>query len=225
LTKFVGASAGYVGYGEGGTLTEPIKNKPYNVILLDEVDLAHKLVLNVLYQLMEEGRVVDGKGNEIDFTNTVLIMTSNLGQEILLKEYLDEKDKTLLEKMVVDKFGPAFFNRIDKIIHFSPLKKEVLIEILNYQLYLLNERLRDKNITFVLSERAKEEVIYKNHSPFYGARPLKRYVQAVFVSAITRLLLMTNKREEDRVIIECCLRDEEMNGSEIGDFVYKWVVK
>ncbi|KCZ79865.1 hypothetical protein H312_02736 [Anncaliia algerae PRA339] len=225
LTKFVGASAGYVGYGEGGTLTEPIKNKPYNVILLDEVDLAHKLVLNVLYQLMEEGRVVDGKGNEIDFTNTVLIMTSNLGQEILLKEYLDEKDKTLLEKMVVDKFGPAFFNRIDKIIHFSPLRKEVLVEILNYQLYLLNERLRDKNITFVLSERAKEEVIYKNHSPFYGARPLKRYVQAVFVSAITRLLLMTNKREEDRVIIECCLRDEEMNGSEIGDFVYKWVVK
>lgn len=225
LTKFIGASAGYIGYGEGGTLTEPIKNKPYNVILLDEVDLAYQKVLNVLYQLMEEGRVVDGKGNEIDFTNTVLIMTSNLGQELLLKEILEESDKAILEKKVVERFGPAFFNRIDKIIHFSPLKNESLVKILNYQLYTLNERLKDKNLFFVLSDKAKEKVIQKNYSPFYGARPLKRYVQAVFVSAITKLLLMTSKREEDRVVIECYDRIEEVDGADIGDFTYRWVVK
>lgn len=222
ITKFIGAPAGYIGYNEGGALTEPVKNKPYNVVLLDEVDLAHTKVLNVLYQLMDEGRVVDGKGAVIDFTNTVVIMTSNLGQDILMKGDLSDDDKHTLERMVTDRFGPAFFNRIDSVVYFRPLQPESLRSIMEYQVSLLNKSLAEKNVFFKVSEAAAQHVIEKSYSPFYGARPLKRYVQKVFVGALTRMLLMMGKSDEDKVLVDCYHESEGVEGVRMGDYVYRW---
>ncbi|KAG5859049.1 Cdc48-like protein [Encephalitozoon hellem] len=219
ITKLIGASAGYVGYNEGGALTEPIKNKPYSVILLDEVDLAHQTVLNVLYQLLDEGRVTDGKGTVVDFRNCVLIMTSNLGQEIMLRSCeLGEDDKKEIERLVLNRFGPPLVNRIDNVIYFNKLDRESMYKILEYQMSQLKKKLEDKNISFEISNRVKDDVIEKVHSSTYGARLLKRFIQSNFVHALTKILLM--KTNEDPVRVMCTHPSEEAQGICISDYVY-----
>ncbi|WEL39913.1 AAA domain-containing protein [Encephalitozoon hellem] len=219
ITKLIGASAGYVGYNEGGALTEPIKNKPYSVILLDEVDLAHQTVLNVLYQLLDEGRVTDGKGTVVDFRNCVLIMTSNLGQEIMLRSSeLGEDDKKEIERLVLNRFGPPLVNRIDNVIYFNKLDRESMYKILEYQMSQLKKKLEDKNISFEISNRVKDDVIEKVHSSTYGARLLKRFIQSNFVHALTKILLM--KTNEDPVRVMCTHPSEEAQGICISDYIY-----
>ncbi|AFM99404.1 chaperone protease ATP binding subunit [Encephalitozoon hellem ATCC 50504] len=219
ITKLIGASAGYVGYNEGGALTEPIKNKPYSVILLDEVDLAHQTVLNVLYQLLDEGRVTDGKGTVVDFRNCVLIMTSNLGQEIILRSSeLGEDDKKEIERLVLNRFGPPLVNRIDNVIYFNKLDRESMYKILEYQMSQLKKKLEDKNISFEISNRVKDDVIEKVHSSTYGARLLKRFIQSNFVHALTKILLM--KTNEDPVRVMCTHPSEEAQGICISDYIY-----
>lgn len=220
VTKLIGAPAGYIGYNEGGSLTEPIKNRPYNVILLDEIDLASPKIWNILYQLLDEGRVVDGKNNIIDFSNTVLIMTSNVGQEILMKSTFSEEDAAYLNNLVNSKFGFAFCNRIDEIIFFRGLGADSLRCILDLQLEEINNNLRDRNIQFRVSPAARNLCLEKAYSSIYGARPLKRYVQKVFAGGITEILLEKPKSDSMKMIISCYSNYEGVSGKVIGDFVY-----
>lgn len=221
ITKLIGASAGYVGYNEGGALTEPIRRKPYNVVLLDEVDLAHQSVLNVLYQLLDEGRVTDGKGVAVDFRNCVIIMTSNLGQEVIMNsENIGDKEKEELEKKVLERFGPPFVNRIDNVIYFNQLDLESLRKILDYQINELNKRLEGKNMKLMISESVADDMIVKAHSSVYGARLLKRLVQTHFVQAMTEIIL---KREsENFLLVKCFTTYENQEGTKIGDYVYNF---
>ncbi|ADM12630.1 ATP-dependent chaperone ClpB [Encephalitozoon intestinalis ATCC 50506] len=219
ITKLIGASAGYVGYNEGGALTEPIKNKPYNVILLDEVDLAHQTVLNVLYQLLDEGRVTDGKGTVVDFRNCVLIMTSNLGQEIMMRSpELRDEDRKEIERLVLNRFGPPLVNRIDNVIYFNNLDRESMYKILEYQMGQLRKKLDEKGISFEISDRVKDDVIEKAYSSTYGARLLKRFIQSNFVHALTKILLM--RETEDPIRVRCSHVSEEGEGVRISDYVY-----
>jgi ATP-dependent Clp protease ATP-binding subunit ClpB len=219
-TKLTGAPAGYIGYNEGGRLTEPVKNKPFNLVLFDEVDLAQSSVINVLYQLIDEGKVTDGKGAEVDFTNCVIIMTSNLGQNIILNAngFMSDVDKNNVERMCLDKFGPALFNRIDKVVYFNPLTAETLYSILEYNLRDLNKRLGEHGLVLCLSDEVKDDVLKSSYSPIYGARPLKRYIQHNFVNALTRILLM---KESEKGVIECYCESEGVEGTKIGKYIYK----
>lgn len=242
ITKLIGVSAGYIGYAEGGTLTEPVKEKPYNVVLFDEIDLAHSKVINVLYQLLEEGRVTDGKRNIIDFTNTVIIMTSNIGSEEIMahsrNEYmkniskeengsnyeqendLPSSEKEKIENKLYSRFGTALINRIDSICYFNPLSKTNLYSILNYQLKELNQQLADRKIQLYLSDLVKENEIRLNYKPELGARPIKRALESKFISAITQIIL-TGRQEN--IIVQAYLPEEEAAsyGLYINDYVYK----
>lgn len=219
VTKLIGASAGYVGYNEGGTLTEPIRRKPYNVILLDELDLAHQSVLNVLYQLLDEGRITDGKGVVVDFRNCVIIMTSNLGQNVIMdSDEIGIKEKEELEKIVLQRFGPPFVNRIDNVIYFNKLNIGTLGKILDYQISELNKLLEEKNIKFAISSSVADEIIAKAHSSVYGARLVKRLVQTNFVTALTRICL--RKNNDDEMFVRCYGVYENQNGDRIGDYVF-----
>ncbi|WUR02208.1 chaperone protein CLPB [Vairimorpha necatrix] len=221
VTKLIGASAGYVGYNEGGTLTEPIRRKPYNVILLDEVDLAHQSVLNVLYQLLDEGRITDGKGVVVDYRNCVIIMTSNLGQHVIMNSpSIGEKERSELEGIVLQRFGPPFVNRIDNVIYFNQLDFNCLSKILEYQINELNLRLEEKNMKFVISQAVAEEIVVKAHSSVYGARLMKRLVQTHFISALTQILL---KRTDNSILfVKCYGTYENQVGEQIGEYVYQY---
>jgi ATP-dependent Clp protease ATP-binding subunit ClpB len=219
LTKLIGASAGYVGYNEGGTLTEPVKNKPYNVVLLDEVDLAHQTVLNILYQLLDEGRVTDGKRSVVDFRNCVVIMTSNIGQHVILNSaHVGPAEKQEIERIVLNRFGPPLVNRIDRLIFFNQLGRDSLLQILHHHLGLLNKKLAEKGMVFEVSSEAKEDVIDKVSSSQYGARILKRFIQDNFGHALTKILLM--RTDENPMTVHCMLPSETMDGMRIGDYVY-----
>ncbi|KAH9410673.1 AAA domain-containing protein [Ordospora pajunii] len=224
ITKLIGASAGYVGYNEGGALTEPIKSRPYSVILLDEVDLAHQTVLNVLYQLLDEGRVTDGKGSTVDFRNCVLIMTSNLGQEVIMRsDVMTDEDKSEMERIVLHRFGPPLVNRIDDVIYFNKLGKDSMYMILEYQISQLNKRLGEKGMVLSISDAVKDDVVEKAHSSMYGARLLKRFIQSNFVHALTKIMLM--RVNEDLISVECTHPSEMAEGMRIADYVYKVIPK
>ncbi|KAM0671792.1 ATP binding subunit of chaperone protease [Ordospora colligata] len=222
ITKLIGASAGYVGYNEGGALTEPVKSKPYSVILLDEVDLAHQTVLNVLYQLLDEGRATDGKGVTVDFRNCVLIMTSNLGQEVIMRSnVMTTEDRKEMERLVLHRFGPPLVNRIDDVIYFNKLGKDSMYMILEYQLDQLNKRLEEKGMALRISDAVRDDVVEKAHSSVYGARLLKRFIQSNFVHALTKIMLM--RSSEDLIYVECTHPSEMAEGIQIAEYVYKVV--
>ncbi|TBU12056.1 ATP binding subunit of chaperone protease [Hamiltosporidium tvaerminnensis] len=219
VSKLVGVSAGYVGYGEGGVLTEAVRNKPYNVVLLDEVDLAHSRALNLLYQILDEGRVMDGKGVVVDFTNTVIIMTSNIGQNEILSSKNVEEVKGIVENKIVEKFGMALFNRMDGVVYFNVLTIEVMSKIFDYNLNQMNKRLKEKKLMLKVSDRVKDDVLARCFNQFYGARPLKRYMQKNFMDGVTRLIL-SHGSEIEKGIISCYCDDEGIIGEIVGDYVY-----
>jgi ATP-dependent Clp protease ATP-binding subunit ClpB len=217
VTKLIGASAGYIGYEEGGRLTEAVKNKPYNLVLFDEMDLAHPSVFNILYQLLDEGRVVDGKGCEIDFSNCVIIMTSNIGYKSITDQNTQECQKNA-EKLAVQKFGPALFNRIDAVVHFNPLGFEVLNDILTYQIKKINERFLDLNINIVVKDSARVKILQECTSSEFGARPLKKYLQRTLVNSISKFLLKKGENKK-RGVIEI---NADGNGTKIGDYCFEY---
>ncbi|EJW04840.1 hypothetical protein EDEG_00977 [Edhazardia aedis USNM 41457] len=226
VTKLIGVSAGYVGYDEGGRLTEPVKNKPYNLVIFDEIDLAHPSVFNILYQLLDEGRVVDGKGAEINFTNCVVIMTSNLGYKQSQSMYNETKIdahnylvklKKSAENEALNKFGPALINRIDAIVHFNPLSIESTNYILDTQIIKINERLAENNITIQISDSARAEILRNCVSEQFGARPLKKYLQRNIVNALAKLILMN----KDHKIPEIVLVNLDNKGVLIGDYFFQ----
>jgi len=179
VARMIGAPPGYVGYEEGGYLTESVRTHPYSVILLDEIEKAHPDVFNVLLQILDDGRMTDGKGRTVDFTNTVLIMTSNIGSQIIRELAGTEKDKMVggVMEMLRATFRPEFLNRIDETIIFNSLGKEEIKKIVDIQIDLLSERLQDRKITLHLTDGVREFLAETGFDPVYGARPLKRAIQ------------------------------------------------
>ena len=175
-SRLIGAPPGYVGYDEGGQLTEAVRRKPYSIVLLDEIEKAHPDVFNILLQILDDGRITDSKGVTVDFKNTIIIMTSNLGSEYAFEEDMEKKTKEY-EQIVKATFKPEFVNRIDDIVIFNPLTNEVLGGIVDKFIGLLAKRLEERNIRLVLTDRAKQEIISEGSDINYGARPLKRFIQ------------------------------------------------
>ena len=175
VARLIGAPPGYVGYDEGGQLTEAVRRNPYSIVLFDEIEKAHHDVFNVLLQILEDGRITDGQGRTVDFKNTIIIMTSNLGSEYIL----DNKDNAneLVMQELRSTFKPEFINRIDEIIIFNSLTKDVVYDILNKIIKDIEYRLRDKNIKINVTDKAKEFIVNASYDEKYGARPIKRYVQ------------------------------------------------
>ena len=182
VSRLIGAPPGYVGYEEGGQLTEAVRRKPYSVILFDEIEKAHPDVFNVLLQVLDDGRITDSQGRTIDFKNTIIILTSNLGSEYILegindKGELTEEAKEKVEKLLKQSFRPEFLNRLDEIVFYKPLTQNETAKILDLLIADLNKRLETQEITIELTDNAKEYLIKNGYDPVYGARPLKRFVQ------------------------------------------------
>lgn len=196
LTKLLGAPAGYVGCEQGGALTEPVKEMPYNVVLLDEFDHAHPSVLNMLYQLLDEGRVVDGRGTSVSFRNTVIFMTSNMGQEYITAENIDRR---AIESALLRRFGHAFVNRVDNVVIFGHLGRPALVRILERELAVLNRKLAEKKASFEISPRIVERAMDMARSTGYGARIVKRFVRDNFNTAIAKILLARPPGEATRI--------------------------
>lgn len=211
----IGAPPGYVGYSEGGQLTEAVKRRPFNVILFDEAEKAHSKVLNVFLQLLDEGRLTDGQGNLINFKNTVIILTSNLGSEILAQYEgkLEAKDNAIRD-MVMEKvkkfFKPEFLNRLDEICIFTSLGKEHLKSILDMKVKLVNDRLKEQSIEITLTDDAKKFIVESTYSVEYGARNLNRYVERVIVTEISKLIIKGDLKERANVQISLRPNKEEL---------------
>lgn len=207
VSRLIGAPPGYVGYEEGGQLTEAVRRKPYSVILLDEIEKAHKDVFNVLLQILDDGRVTDSQGRTIDFKNTIIIMTSNIGSEYLL-EGIDAEGNILVEteeavmNSLKNYFRPEFLNRIDEIVLYKPLTKRSIGRIVDLMMAELQKRLDDKRIVVKLSEDAKEAVIDQGYDPSYGARPLKRFLQKNIETMIGKEIIRGNLDEDQVVIVD-----------------------
>ncbi|GAX89352.1 ATP-dependent Clp protease ATP-binding subunit [Effusibacillus lacus] len=211
-SRLVGAPPGYVGYEEGGQLTEAVRRKPYSVVLLDEIEKAHPEVFNVLLQLLDDGRLTDSKGRTVDFRNTIVIMTSNVGAQTIKKggalgftankeaDYVDMKDRVMDE--LKKQFRPEFLNRIDEIIVFHPLSEEHIKEIVDLMAEDLRKRLRDQNIDFILSDDAKAFLAKEGFDPTYGARPLKRAITRHIEDRLSEALLTGTIQRGDRVRID-----------------------
>lgn len=207
VSRLIGAPPGYVGYDEGGQLTEAVRRKPYSVVLFDEVEKAHPDVFNVLLQVLDDGRITDSHGKTVDFKNTIIIMTSNIGADVLLEGIDDNGDfKDGVEETVTGMlhkfFRPEFLNRIDETILFKPLGKNEIAGILDLIVADLNRRLEDREYKVMLTEAAKDKVINEGYNPNYGARPLKRYVQKTVETLAAKLILSGGVREGDTITID-----------------------
>jgi ATP-dependent Clp protease ATP-binding subunit ClpB len=202
VARLIGAPPGYVGYEEGGQLTEVIRRRPYSVILLDEIEKAHPDVFNVLLQILDDGRLTDGQGRTVDFKNTVVIMTSNLGGEVF-SQGGDEKQKTeKVLRVLRQQFRPEFLNRVDDIVVFHALTKEHIRKIVDVQLKRLSKRLEEKHITVELTEAARDLLAEQGYDPTYGARPLKRVIQRKVLDPLAIEILSGNISDGSIVTID-----------------------
>ena len=207
VSRLVGAPPGYVGYDEGGQLTEAVRRKPYSVILLDEIEKAHPDVFNILLQVLDDGRLTDNKGRTVDFKNTILIMTSNLGASYLLDGIDENGDiKPGVESDVMaelrSNFRPEFLNRLDEIILFKPLSKNNIGGIIHLLMNELNERLADRELRVELTDEAEQFIVDHGYDPVFGARPLKRYLQKTVETLAAKLILSDEVRTGDTILIE-----------------------
>ena len=207
VSRLIGAPPGYVGYEEGGQLTEAVRRKPYSVVLFDEIEKAHPDVFNVLLQVLDDGRITDSQGRTVDFKNTILIMTSNIGSPYLL-EGIDEAGniKPEAEEMVMNDlrghFRPEFLNRLDEIILFKPLTKDNIGKIVDIMVRELDHRLKDQELSLELTDAAKAQVIDEGYDPVYGARPLKRYLQKYVETLAARRILSGDLHEGDTIVLD-----------------------
>ncbi|MDQ3501455.1 MAG: AAA family ATPase, partial [Actinomycetota bacterium] len=214
VSRLIGAPPGYVGYDEGGQLTEAVRRRPYSVILLDEVEKAHQDVFNVLLQLLDDGRLTDGQGRTVDFTNSVLIMTSNLGSEFISEDLSPEVVEERVMKAVRSHFRPEFLNRVDDLIVFRRLTRDELREIVDLQLDRLVERLRERHIGIEVSDAAKDHLAAEGFDPVYGARPLKRVIQKQVIDPLAMKLLAGEYGDGDTVAVD--VRAGELSFSPSG---------
>jgi ATP-dependent Clp protease ATP-binding subunit ClpB len=205
VARLVGAPPGYVGYEEGGYLTEAVRRKPYSVILLDEVEKAHPDVFNILLQVLDDGRLTDGQGRTVDFKNTVVIMTSNLGSDIIQDKHQEsqyDEMKSMVMDVVGQHFRPEFINRVDDIVVFHPLGKEQIKSIAKIQLASLRARLADKGYKLELSAAAMDKLADAGFDPVFGARPLKRAIQTQIENPLAQQLLSGTILPESTIRID-----------------------
>ncbi|PKM61004.1 MAG: ATP-dependent chaperone ClpB [Firmicutes bacterium HGW-Firmicutes-4] len=207
VSRLIGAPPGYVGYEEGGQLTEAVRRKPYSVILLDEIEKAHKDVFNILLQILDDGRITDSQGRTVDFKNTIIIMTSNIGSEYLLEGInadgeISEKTETAVMDLLKSYFRPEFLNRIDEVVLYKPLNKEAIGQIVTLLLKDLQKRLEERRITVTLTQQAIDAVIEMGFDPAYGARPLKRYLQKHIETMVGKEIIKGNIHEGQAIIID-----------------------
>ena len=207
VSRLIGAPPGYVGYDEGGQLTEAVRRKPYSVVLFDEIEKAHPDVFNVLLQVLDDGRITDSQGRTVDFKNTILIMTSNIGSTYLLDGIdengeIKEERETLVMNDLRAHFRPEFLNRLDEIIMFKPLTKKDIYEIVELLIQDLNKRLQDSQVKIELTEAAKQFVVDGGYEPMYGARPLKRFLQKNVETLAAKLILSGEIGAEDTILID-----------------------
>jgi ATP-dependent Clp protease ATP-binding subunit ClpB len=208
VSRLIGAPPGYVGYDEGGQLTEAIRRRPYSVILLDEVEKAHPDVFNALLQVLDDGRLTDGQGRTVDFTNAVLIMTSNLGSEHIQAEMPAELIQERVMQAVRVHFRPEFLNRVDEVVVFEALTREQLADIVELQLERLRERLAERQLSLEVTDEAKELLAEEGWDPAYGARPLKRAIQRLVENPLALELLEGRFEAGDTVRVDA--RDGEL---------------
>jgi ATP-dependent Clp protease ATP-binding subunit ClpB len=207
VARLIGAPPGYVGYEEGGQLTEAVRRHPYSVVLFDEIEKAHHDAFNVLLQILDDGRLTDNQGRTVDFKNTIIIMTSNIGSPILIEntsssgEIPEDVRKRVMAELRAH-FRPEFLNRVDDIVLFKPLTFAEIKQIVDLQLALLRQRLAERHIELVLTEPAKEFVAREGYDPVYGARPLKRYLQREVETALSRKLLSGEITDNSRVLVD-----------------------
>ncbi|MGN1310358.1 MAG: ATP-dependent chaperone ClpB [Clostridia bacterium] len=207
VSRLIGAPPGYVGYEEGGQLTEAVRRKPYSVILFDEIEKAHPDVFNILLQVLDDGRITDSQGRTIDFKNTIIILTSNLGSEYILegineKGEISEEAKEQVNKLLKQSFRPEFLNRLDEIIFYKPLAKEQISKILDLLVKDLEKRLEDKHLKIQLTQKAKDYIIENGYNPIYGARPLKRFMQKSLETLIARKMLEQEIHPNEELVID-----------------------
>ena len=204
VSRLIGAPPGYVGYEEGGQLTEAVRRKPYAVVLFDEVEKAHPDVFNILLQVLDDGRITDSQGRTVDFKNTIIILTSNLGSDYIL-DGIDENNeitpeaRAQVDKLLKTHFRPEFLNRLDEIVFYKPLSKKEIYPIIDLMLEKLRQRLADKQLELEVTDSAKELIVKEGYDPVYGARPLKRYIQSKLETLIARTMIAEDL-EPDTVI-------------------------
>ena len=213
VARLFGAPPGYVGYEEGGQLTEAVRRKPYSVVLFDEIEKAHPDVFNALLQILDDGRLTDGQGRVVDFRNTVIIMTSNLGSQVLQEGLLGRGDEAeeigipeTTRNRVMDAvrahFRPEFLNRIDEVVLFHPLTRKQLRQIVDIQLRRFDELLAEKNLTLEVRDAAKDLIAREGYDPAYGARPLKRALQRLLLDELAMKLLRGEFQPGDTIVVD-----------------------
>jgi ATP-dependent Clp protease ATP-binding subunit ClpB len=207
VSRLIGAPPGYVGYEEGGQLTEAVRRRPYSVVLFDEIEKAHPDVFNVMLQIMDDGRLTDGQGRQVDFRNTIIIMTSNIGSSFLAPENTRteadfEKAAGEVTNALHGYFKPEFLNRVDDIIVFRPLGKEQLVKIVELRLEDLRRQLAERKISLELTDAAKEQILTQGYDPAFGARPLKRAIQKLVQDPLALKILDGEVLHGDHVIVD-----------------------
>ncbi|MBN2821561.1 MAG: AAA family ATPase, partial [Coriobacteriia bacterium] len=217
VQRLIGAPPGYVGYEEGGQLTEAVRRRPYSVILLDEIEKAHADVFNVLLQVLEDGRLTDGQGRTVSFKNTVVIMTSNVGSQFI-QEFAASNDEEAMRRLVEEAmratFRPEFINRVDDIIIFHSLSMAQIAEIVELQLEIVRKRLAERKIALELTPAAVERISLEGFDPVYGARPLKRVIQREIVDGVAKAMIDGDLGEGDTVTIDVI--DDEIAVRSVG---------
>jgi ATP-dependent Clp protease ATP-binding subunit ClpB len=207
VSRLIGAPPGYVGYEEGGQLTEAVRRKPYSVVLFDEVEKAHPDVFNVLLQVLDDGRITDSQGRTVDFKNTIIILTSNLGSQYLLDGIqadgeISETARAQVEELLKRSFRPEFLNRLDEIVFYKPLTKENITGIIDLLVEDLNRRLEDKQLSVDLTPAAKSLIVDESYDPAFGARPLRRYVQHSVETLLGRKIIADDVAPGTKMMVD-----------------------
>ena len=202
VSRLVGAPPGYVGYEQGGQLTEAVRRKPYSVILFDEIEKAHEDVFNMFLQILDDGRLTDNKGKTVDFKNTIIIMTSNIGSQYLLEGGNTEEARGKVMDILKSKFRPEFLNRVDDTIMFKPLLVDEIKRIIEIFLDSVRNRLNDRNITLEITDKAKDYLASEGYDPIYGARPLKRFIQNTLENLLARKIIKGEIQYGSKVVAD-----------------------
>jgi ATP-dependent Clp protease ATP-binding subunit ClpB len=220
VARLIGAPPGYVGYEEGGALTEAVRRRPYQVILFDEIEKAHPDVFNVLLQVLDDGRLTDGQGRTVDFRNTLIVMTSNLGAEYLVNQKDGEDSEAMRDQVMAvvrANFRPEFLNRVDEILLFHRLRREDMGRIVDIQLQRLLKLLEERKITIKLEPAAREWLADKGYDPAYGARPLKRVIQKALQDHLAELILSGKVKDGDTVTVSAGKNGLTFNGQGVKE--------
>jgi ATP-dependent Clp protease ATP-binding subunit ClpB len=219
VARLIGAPPGYVGYDEGGALTEAVRRRPYQVVLFDEVEKAHPDVFNVLLQVLDDGRLTDGQGRTVDFRNVLIVMTSNLGAEFLVnlpEDAAAEDAREDVMNLVRASFRPEFLNRLDEVILFHRLHREHMASIVDIQIDRLRELLEDRKIKLDLTDSARKWIADKSYDPAYGARPLKRVIQKELQDPLAEQILAGEVQDGSTITVTAGADGLELNGQAIG---------